>query len=106
MIRLLAPTLLLVSVLHAAEPYELKLEMITQGKETLTVKRDTERILMPERGARFGNFGVCEVSENETWVTDAEWMQKNGPDIVIKPNNKYGAENSLYAVRLLWQDDK
>lgn len=80
--------------------------MAEVDKATLTVKRETERILVPERGARLGNFGVCEVSENETWVTVAEWMQKNGPDIVIKPDNKYGADNSVYAARILWQDDK
>ncbi len=35
----------------------------------LCVVRATERVLVPERGARLGNFGVCEVSEAETWVT-------------------------------------
>jgi hypothetical protein len=80
--------------------------MAEVDKASLTVKRETERILLPERGARFGNFGVCEVSENETWVTDAEWMQKNSPDIVIKPDNKYGADNSVYAARILWQGGK
>jgi len=78
--------------------------MAEVDKNTLTVKRETERILVPERGARLGNFGVCEVSENETWVTVAEWMQKNGPDIVIKPDNKYGADNSVYAARILWKN--
>lgn len=78
--------------------------MAEVDKNTLTVKRETERILVPERGARLGNFGVCEVSENETWVTVAEWMQKNGRDIVIKPDNKYGADNSVYAARILWKD--
>lgn len=78
--------------------------MAEVDKDTLTVKRETERILVPERGARLGNFGVCEVSENETWVTVAEWMQKNGPDIVIKPDNTYGADNSVYAARILWKD--
>lgn len=70
--------------------------------ETLRVRRATERVLVPERGARLGNFGVTEVSENETWVTVAEWMQKAGPDVVIKPDNKYGADNSVYAARILW----
>ncbi|OYW31618.1 MAG: sialidase [Chthoniobacter sp. 12-60-6] len=77
--------------------------MAEVDKATLTVKRETERALVPERGARLGNFGVCEVSENETWVTVAEWMQKNGPDIVIKPDNQYGADNSVYAARILWK---
>jgi hypothetical protein len=78
--------------------------MAEVNQATLTVKRDTERILVPERGARLGNFAVCEVSGNETCVTVAEWMQKNGPDIVIKPDNSYGADNSVYAARILWKD--
>lgn len=80
--------------------------MAEVDQATLTVKRETEQILVPERGARLGNFGVCEVSENETWVTVAEWMQKNGPDYIIKPDNKYGADNSVYAARILWKDGK
>lgn len=78
--------------------------MAEVDKPTLTVKRETERILVPQRGARLGNFGVCEVNENETWVTVTEWMQKNGPDIIMKPDNQYGADNSVYAARILWQD--
>ena len=42
--------------------------------DRLCVIRDTERVLVPERGARLGNFGVTTISENETWVTVAEWM--------------------------------
>jgi hypothetical protein len=70
--------------------------------EKLRVLRRTERILIPERGARLGNFAVTEVSEQETWVTVAEWMQTWGPKIVIPPDNKYGADNSVYAARILW----
>jgi hypothetical protein len=70
--------------------------------EKLCVIRSTERILVPERGARLGNFGVTEVSENETWVTVAEWMQTWGPNIIIPPGNPYGADNSVYAARLHW----
>ena len=43
------------------------------------------------------------VSERETWVTVAEWMQTKGPMIVIPPNNKYGADNSVYVARILWE---
>ena len=57
---------------------------------------------MPERGACLGNFAVTEVSEPETWVTVAEWMQTRGPNIVIRPDNKYGADNSVYVARILW----
>lgn len=77
--------------------------MAEVDKVTLTVKRETERVLVPERGARLGNFGICEVGEDETWVTVAEWMQKNGPDYVIKPDNTFGADNSVYAARILWK---
>jgi hypothetical protein len=38
---------------------------------------------------RLGNFGVTEVSDRETWVTVAEWMQTNPPQIVIPPDNPY-----------------
>jgi hypothetical protein len=68
----------------------------------LRVLRDTERILVPELGARLGNFGVVEVSDRETWITVAEWMQTWGPNIVIRPDNVYGAANRIYAARVLW----
>lgn len=67
-----------------------------------TVIRSTERILVPEYGARLGNFGVTQVNENETWVTVAEWMQTWSPDIVIKPDNSYGATNRVWAARIRW----
>ncbi len=70
---------------------------------TLRIERATEQIVVPERGARLGNFGVVEVSANETWITVAEWMQTWGPDIVIRPDNIYGADNSVYAARLRWR---
>jgi len=69
---------------------------------TLRIIRRTERVLIPERGARLGNFAVTEVNERETWVTVAEWMQTWPPKIVIPPDNKYGADNSVYAARILW----
>ncbi|HEO71158.1 MAG TPA: exo-alpha-sialidase, partial [Candidatus Hydrogenedentes bacterium] len=46
--------------------------------EHLCVVRSTERELVPERGARLGNFAVTKVNERETWVTVAEWMQPVG----------------------------
>jgi lysophospholipase L1-like esterase len=70
--------------------------------DKLHVLRDTERILVPDNGARLGNFGVTEVNENETWVTVAEWMQTFGPNIVIPKDNVYGADNRVYAARILW----
>lgn len=72
--------------------------------QSLRVKRATERILIPELGARYGNFGVTEVSENETWVTETEWMQTwKQASVVIPVENKWGAKNRVYASRILWE---
>jgi lysophospholipase L1-like esterase len=78
--------------------------MAEVDQKTLTVQRATECILVPERGARLGNFAVTEVSENETWVTAAEWMQTWSPNIVIPPENAFGADNSVFAARILWKE--
>lgn len=69
----------------------------------LCVLRHTERVLVPQRGARLGNFGVTDVSERETWVTAAEWMQRWGPDYVMPVDNKYGADNSVFVARIKWR---
>lgn len=79
------------------------LVMAQVDTEKLAVQRATECILVPERGARLGNFAVTEVSDKETWVTVAEWMQKNGPNVIIPPDNPFGADNSVYAARILWR---
>ena len=71
--------------------------------ETLRVIRATERVLIPEKGARYGNFGVCEVSENETWIVETEWMQRPPAEPVIPVNNQWGAEARVYAARILWE---
>ncbi|MBN2309278.1 MAG: exo-alpha-sialidase [Candidatus Hydrogenedentes bacterium] len=65
--------------------------------ERLCVIRATERILVPERGARLGNFAVTKASDRETWVTVAEWMQPVGCE-------KYGSDNSVYVARIRWND--
>lgn len=70
---------------------------------TLRVIRATEKVLVPQRGARLGNFGVTKVSERETWVTATEWMQTWGPNIVIKPDNPLGADNTLWVARIVWK---
>jgi len=62
----------------------------------LCVVRRTERVLVPERGARLGNFGVCEVGDAETWVTVAEWMQPVGCE-------RRGSDNSVYIARIVWE---
>lgn len=63
--------------------------------EKLCVIRKTERELAPNRGARLGNFGVTNVSPDETWVTVAEWMQPKGVE-------KYGSDGSVWVSRIHW----
>ncbi len=68
------------------------------------VIRSTERVLVPERGARLGNFGVTDVNENETWVTVAEWMQTTPPDPYdFTVCMKYGSDNAVFAARIQWK---
>jgi hypothetical protein len=63
--------------------------------DKLCVIRDTERIIVPERGARLGNFGVTDISADETWVTVSEWMQPKGVE-------KYGSDGSIFVARIHW----
>lgn len=65
--------------------------------ERLCILRDTERILVPEAGARLGNFGVTQFSPEETWVTVTEWMQPRGVE-------KYGSDNRVFVARLIWSE--
>ena len=57
--------------------------------------RETERPLVPELGARLGNFcvdnGVC-----ESWLVTAEWMQPRGCE-------RYGSDNSLWLVKIFFK---
>lgn len=71
--------------------------------DKLCVIRESERILVPERGARLGNFGVTQVSPQETWVTVAEWMQTWGPNHILPVDNKYGSDGSVFVARIQWE---
>src|SRR5690606_15357232 len=42
--------------------------------EKRRIVRSSERVLVPNHGARLGNVGVTEVTPSETWVTVTEWM--------------------------------
>src|SRR5690606_41950788 len=72
--------------------------------EKLCVIRETEKILVPERGARLGNFGITDVSTEETWVTVAEWMQFSGKSNHKTPEDvsKYGSDGSVWVARIHW----
>ncbi len=69
----------------------------------LQVLRQTEQVLVPEFGARLGNFGVTRVSPHETWITVTEWMQGPSPDYTNQePLVARGADNRVWVARLLW----
>lgn len=70
--------------------------------ERLCLIKESERILVPEMGARLGNFQSCDVSGNEAWISVAEWMQLDG----IKKDEwktcvRYGSNNTLWRVRVV-----
>jgi len=63
----------------------------------LCVIRDTEQILVPERGARLGNFGVARISDRESCVVVSEWMQTTPPDpFDCTVCERYGSDNSIF----------
>ncbi len=62
--------------------------------ERLVVLRDTERVVVPERGARLGNFGVSAITEHETWVTVGEGMWKH--------STESGADGSVFVAKIRW----
>ena len=46
--------------------------------DNLCLLRHEEYVLVPEKGAKLGNFGVEHVSDTESWITATEWMQPIG----------------------------
>ena len=69
--------------------------------ERLCVIRATEKIAVPERGARLGNFGIMRISDDESWITVAEWMQTTGPNPYDSTVcEKYGSDNSVFVARV------
>lgn len=72
--------------------------------DKLHIIRSGEQILVPERGARLGNFGVTEVGKSETWVTVTEWMQGPGPNHSdTAPLIERGADNRIWVAKILWK---
>lgn len=63
--------------------------------------RRTERIVVPEHGARLGNFGITHLDDSESWVVVTEWMQSSGAQSWLKCEN-HGANNRLWLSRLTW----
>jgi len=67
--------------------------------QQLCVMRDTEQILVPERGLMLGNFGAAPITADESWVTDSEYLSLKH-DIVPTAN---GGNGSTFVARVLWE---
>ncbi len=69
--------------------------MAAVDPERLLVLKETEQLLIPERGVMMGNFGVSTINNEETWVTVGENMHP--------PENLHmGADGSVFAARIIW----
>ncbi|MBO5222527.1 MAG: exo-alpha-sialidase [Clostridia bacterium] len=66
----------------------------------MCVIRETEQIVVPERGARLGNFGCQSYSEEEGYVFAAEWMQ-NHPYSWEKCVER-GSDNSIFVSKITY----
>lgn len=60
---------------------------------TMTLLPETEFAAVPERGARLGNFGVCQLGPDAALITASEWMQPAGCE-------KYGSDNALWMTEI------
>jgi hypothetical protein len=40
----------------------------------LRIRKKSEVIVFPEKGARMGNFHVADVTDNESWIITGEWL--------------------------------
>ena len=68
---------------------------------TLTVIKESEQVVVPEHGARLGNFTAVALNENEAFISVAEWMQTLEPEwFDCKKCEEYGADNRIWYVTL------
>ena len=63
--------------------------------DKLRVQRQTEKILLPERGVMLGNFGASNITPDESWVTDSEF-------IVNGQNHPRGADGTTWISKIKW----
>jgi hypothetical protein len=63
--------------------------------EKLHVLRQTEKVLIPERGAQMGNFGAAPIDAHESWVTVSEYIAGGKP-------HPRGADGSTFVARVIW----
>ncbi len=69
----------------------------------LCLIRETEKIVIPERGARLGNCGCLQLSASEAWVIASEWMQNNdkghGKD-ALEYCADFGSNNNIFIAKV------
>ncbi|MGD9496462.1 MAG: sialidase family protein [Armatimonadota bacterium] len=71
--------------------------------ERLVVLRESERVLVPEKGAQLGNFGVADASRAESWVVTSEGMHGDAQDPMnVRLSEARGANNRVWLARLIW----
>ena len=63
--------------------------------DRLVVLRETERVIVPERGATLGNFGAVAIDENESWITVAEGVWDDEA-------RARGAKGAVFVARVIW----
>lgn len=61
----------------------------------LQVMRKTEQVVLPERGVMLGNFGASSITPDESWITDAEYIN-NGM------KHPRGADGTTWVGRVKW----
>ena len=70
-------------------------------EDNLCLIKSTEVILVPELGARLGNFNITDVSDTESWLVTAEWMQTWPPEWYnYKICERYGSNNSIWVAKV------
>lgn len=67
----------------------------------MRVKRETEKIAVPERGARLGNFGCQSFSDEVGYIFASEWMQ-NG-SLGWESCALRGSDNSIFLAKILYE---
>jgi hypothetical protein len=63
--------------------------------EKLQVMRETEKVLIPERGVMLGNFGAAAITPAESWVTDSEYLMGEKP-------HPRGADGTTWVAKIRW----
>lgn len=68
--------------------------------EKMCVIRSTEKIAVPERGARLGNFGCQSYSDSEGYIFAAEWMQND--ERGWQGCMARGSDNSIFISKVIY----